>query len=746
MPDLTFAEFFTTLLRKNTLSLGDVTQQLRHRGYKVSKSTLSRWASGETMPRRDKLELLRPFPQIFAMTPPEIRTLNRILRHLTGNSTAVKSANSMQRQHFLGGRMVYFCGRHVEMRNLKTAVFQRQPILITGLGGVGKTSLARKILEDTYDDFAYGCEALQLSPYQRPSDIILQIAWRLGIAIKAKQISQDANLALAQLRRKGGDRDILFLLDNVDRSDQIMPFLYGLPAITWVFTSRRKLHLPAPDLVEMELALPAPDEATQILLHYVDTPPDKENTAIAHQIATRLGSLPIALRTAGGLFRTSRFSTLSQLQAWFTARGNQGLQIKSWRMSDYFTELLSMTQPPKARILFALCGLFSSPLIFTQALTGIAGNLKLSEVLITRLEKMSLLQQQDDGQTISIHPLLHEHIADYVQTMPQYDSLLAQFIAWYAHYADERRGQYNALQPDFQNIQLAADHAYQTKDWGSFYLLWGPITGQLWTQSRWDAYRQINKRYLEAAIARKDQAAEAQALSSLGWIAFEEDAYETAESHFQRAITLGDLQEDIAEKVQVRRHIGILYTEWGKFDLAAHYLNEARMLIHTVDASAWTDGRLALIAHAKAALAMKQEEYATAQAYSEQALALLLRADEQAQIPMIRLRFGDILYLRGQYAKAEEFWRKIALHGRKHSPDVHIENRIIAGAMQRLAQVESFNGRKDRALDWAYEARDVYIHSNLTSLRQRMEMLIDKINFADQVPSTNSLTVFELWD
>ena len=306
MPDSTFAEFFSDLLWKNGLSLGDVTRKLRHRGYKINKSTLSRWANGATQPRRDKLELLRPFPEIFEMTPPEIRTLNRIIRQLTGKTAALTSiANTQRHQYFLGGKMVYFCGRQKELEKLKTAVLHHQNTLITGLGGIGKTSLARKLLEESFDHFPYGCQALQLSPYQRIADIIPQIAQKLGISMPSEQMSQDVKLALAQLRQKGGDKNILFLLDNVDKAEQVLPFLYGLPSITWVFTSRRKLHLPVPDLVDMELALPAPNNAANMLLYYAKTIPDQDTLSIAYSIAAQLGYLPIALRTPPGCSRQS---------------------------------------------------------------------------------------------------------------------------------------------------------------------------------------------------------------------------------------------------------------------------------------------------------------------------------------------------------------------------------------------------------------------------------------------------------
>ncbi|MBK7918058.1 MAG: hypothetical protein IPJ94_17740 [Chloroflexi bacterium] len=60
---------------------------------------------------------------------------------------------------------------------------------------------------------------------------------------------------------------------------------------------------------------------------------------------------------------------------------------------------------------------------------------------------------------------------------------------------------------------------------------------------------------------------------------------------------------------------------------------------------------------------------------------------------MIQLRQGDILYLQKRQVEAETVWRQIALYGR----DYHPEERIIAGAMQRLAQVEAARDQQERS-------------------------------------------------
>ena len=110
--------------------------------------------------------------------------------------------------------------------------------------------------------------------------------------------------------------------------------------------------------------------------------------------------------------------------------------------------------------------------------------------------------------------------------------------------------------------------------------------------------------------------------------------------------------------------------------------------------------------------------------YADRAQEFLSHTERQEVLAMLQLRRGDILYLLQRFEEAEFVWRDIALYGR----DDHPEERLIAGAMQRLAQVEAVRGRTDKAREWAYEARSIYIQSNLTTLREKMEAIIDKIN------------------
>ncbi|NIR62721.1 MAG: hypothetical protein GWN76_02370, partial [candidate division Zixibacteria bacterium] len=76
-------------------------------------------------------------------------------------------------------------------------------------------------------------------------------------------------------------------------------------------------------------------------------------------IVKRLGSLPIAIRAAGGLIQTGYLADLSALLGWLSDQGLVGLRLDDWILTDFLAGLLEMVEP-NGRDLFALCGIFPS--------------------------------------------------------------------------------------------------------------------------------------------------------------------------------------------------------------------------------------------------------------------------------------------------------------------------------------------------------------------------------------------------
>jgi tetratricopeptide (TPR) repeat protein len=150
---------------------------------------------------------------------------------------------------------------------------------------------------------------------------------------------------------------------------------------------------------------------------------------------------------------------------------------------------------------------------------------------------------------------------------------------------------------------------------------------------------------------------------------------------------------------------------------------------------------LSLIYHAYAGLARAGGDYETALARESQAIEALQNKESYHFRPMFQLQLGDIYYFKNDLEKAGNVWQKIIRHGPKFQP----EQRIIAAAFLRMAQIAAFRKNRDRASGWANRARQIYKQSGLAEkMRQASELAEGLEVLMDDPP--NVWPAFELWD
>lgn len=741
-----FPDCLNSALAQSGKSLAQVEAELRAKGFRINKSTLNRWCNGRTKPRRDKLALLRYLPDLLEMHPAMRLTFNRLVRQMVGGhiSSGEMGSGLPGRHHYLGGPVVYFTGRSPELRRLKEAVKKRQPVLITGLGGVGKTSLARKLLEEMAGEFAYGCDAISLKADQTPVAIVEQVARRLGAPLSLAAVGQDIDLAVQELKVWADNIDLLFLLDDVQESAQVRYLLSELPDITWVITSRRKLFLPF-EAVEVALSPPPTEEAVLMLLHFSNVPQNAPNLSMARQIVARLDSLPIAIRAAGGLVHTGRLANLASLLEWLKVRGLDGVRLEDWSLTGFLAGMLEMVEP-SGRDLFALCGIFPTRQIDAAVLSLLAAELAMPTGPLGELANLSLIEWETNEDQFHLHPLVHEYAGSYGSNHPRQTEMSLAFAAYYAGFARAFRGQYPQLEPELTQLIAAARIACGANNWQLLQPLWQVVTGTLWRLSDWTAYRQFDENCLEVARRAGERQVESRILSELGWILLEERKWEEADEYFRRAQVIVDDLTSTEHSVRLRRYRAILFREQGQLDKAAILLAEAKHLVEsTSEMVHWAkhsrEKSLALISHAYAGLARAAGDYETALQKEQQAIAYCDRAGSLNFRPMFDLQMGDIYYLRNDLEQAGCIWQRIMRHGWRYQP----EQRIIAAAFLRMAQLAACRSNRERALGWAYRAEQLYQTSGLAEKARQAAVLAERL---DQLISRQPAVwpAFELWD
>lgn len=741
-----FSDCLNSALLQSGKSLGQVQSELQAKGFRVNKSTLNRWCNGLSTPRRDKLALLRYLPDLLDMRPALRSVFNRIVNQMVGGPLINIDGYGRfaSHQNFLGGPVVYFTGRSSELEQLKNAVNKRQTVLITGLGGVGKTSLGRKLLEEMAGDFSFGCEAIAIKPDQSAGVILEQIARRLGIPFSTTAAGQEFDRALQNVRDWTHNIDLLFLLDDVYEGNQVRQIVSELIDITWVITSRRKLFLPS-DFVEVALMPPPPDEAVSMLLYYCNLSKNSYESVTAHEIVSRLGSLPIALKTAGGLVQTHYLPNLSSLLIWLDERGLDGVRLDDWRLTDFLAGLLEMVGE-NGRHLFALCGVFPTSQIDLPVITALAAQFGLAIKELGQLANLSLVEWQVEENQIQLHPLIYEYAVSYLAAHPNREEITFHFAGYYAALARKFHKEIQRLEPELTQLLTAANIACEAMDWPLLQPLWQVVSTILWRMSDWETYRGFDEECLKVARKAGERHVESRILSELGWVFLEEGKWETADEYFQKAQFIVDDLTSTQHSVRLRRYRAIMFTELGQLDKAAILLAEAEHLIEkTGEMALWPkqarEQSLSLIYHAYAGLARAGGDYETALARERQAIESLQNEESYHFRPMFQLQLGDIYYYRNDLEKAGNIWQKIIRHGSKYQP----EQRIIAAAFLRMAQLAAFRGNRDRAGGWANRARQLYKESGLGEKMRQAAELADGLGvLMDDPPEV--WPAFELWD
>jgi tetratricopeptide (TPR) repeat protein/transcriptional regulator with XRE-family HTH domain len=168
-------------------------------------------------------------------------------------------------------------------------------VAITGMGGIGKTTLAIHAAHQVADHYKDGQLYLDLrgfgiGPPLEPLDALTYLLEDLG-----ETPSADLATAAGRLRTALAARQLVLLLDNASDQEQVRHLLPGMGGCAVIVTSRRSLaglggrqfHLGEPPL----------DESVAMLRRISERPDAPE--AECAEVVRQCGGLPLAIRMAG---------------------------------------------------------------------------------------------------------------------------------------------------------------------------------------------------------------------------------------------------------------------------------------------------------------------------------------------------------------------------------------------------------------------------------------------------------------
>lgn len=360
-------------------------------------------------------------------------------------------------------------------------------LAIVGLGGVGKTALAREMLRQLDESHSpHTTQLISLADVRRADQLPDAIAAMLHLS----GASTD-DLVAGLRRRCWPGKPMVLVLDNLEQFDDYATVAHELTTIeglTLIVTSRVASGHPRERTLRLQgLATSGAGPALFTATALPICPTIEEQPQLVERVCQMVDGLPLAIELCAGWLRTVPIDVLVNSLQESTELVESAPRAALESVASILDRSWDLLDPDDARVLGHL-SLFDGSFGYREA-TRVADT---TLTILTRLIDSSLVERQDDR--LVLHPLVRSHARSRQATRSELtEAVERRFVAHYREVivdaARHMRGpDAGRIAPElatsFPNVQVAWRLAQVHADWKALVAMVDGIDLHLKSQSR----------------------------------------------------------------------------------------------------------------------------------------------------------------------------------------------------------------------------------------------------------------------
>ncbi|WAL68227.1 tetratricopeptide repeat protein [Amycolatopsis cynarae] len=451
-------------------------------------------------------------------------------------------------------------------------------VLITGPGGVGKTSLALSWLHRHRDEYRDGQLYVDLHAFGPggPLSPDTALAWFLvALGVPPAEIPAELPERSALFRSVTAGLGLVILLDNAFSAAQVHPLLPASESALCVVTSRWRLAGLALSGRSVELEPFSIEESAGLLKNLVGEERTTAEPAAVRRVASACGGLPLALSTVAARLRTRGGRTFEQELRTLTD-GTRLLRLDTadGRSLQAVFDASYAALTTVAADIYLVCGLHPGPDFRIEAVTAASSHSR-DAVLdgLDQLVEANLLIEDATGR-FHFHDLLREHARTRAERQLRpaaRNDVLRAYVRWYLAATVEATGLVHPHRPgllcvepadssglrfdrpetamawlvaeqrSIRAVLLAADrHGWPSPVWRFCEALWGFFLHH----RHYQEWIEIQRLGISAARRAGQPLAEARLHSQLGFAYAKLGRFDEAAAENEIALRLGEAHSD----------------------------------------------------------------------------------------------------------------------------------------------------------------------------------------------------------